>query len=58
METKQHNYRLDENYEAALLRLMEPIPNVKRGETETIRAAIRSEWQRVFPGVPFPGDDK
>lgn len=56
MDAKQKNYRLEPNFLEAVERLKEPIPGVFRGEVEVIRAAIRSEWQRVFPGRVFPGD--
>lgn len=57
MDATQKNYRFEPNYIKAIEQLKQPIPGVFRGEVEVMRAAVRSEWERIFPGVPFPGDE-
>ena len=50
-------FELEPSFTEALERLCNPELGVIRSKVSVIRAALRSEWERVFPGKPFPGDE-
>lgn len=50
-------FELEKPFTDALALLTNPSIGVVRSQRDVVKAAIRSEWERVFPGVSFPGDE-